>query len=96
MTNFVIDTVEKSRHYGENCRLQGFHIIWQQSDVTLEESHLGPNTIHHRLQEAVVFTKQFQEILTGLIYKYKDCKCFYDVIVVESGPHLYNSLEHVR
>lgn len=51
ITNFVVDTVEKSWNHWENGGLQGFHVIWQQSDVTLEESHLGPGAVHHRLQD---------------------------------------------
>ena len=49
MTNLVIDAVEKPRHDGENGGLQGFHVIWQQPDVALEESHPSPGTIDHRL-----------------------------------------------
>lgn len=59
-TNFVIDTVEEARNYWENGGLQGFHVIWQQSDVTLEESHSGPSTVHHCLQDQTTshFEKQ--------------------------------------
>ncbi len=98
MTNFVIDTVKKSRHHWENGGLQGFHVIWQQSDVTLEESHLSPGTIQHCLQETDEKSlKTIQDILISLFFKCKDCKhAFMDLIIMESGPHLYDSLEHVR
>lgn len=51
ITYFVVDAVEKSRHHWENGWLQEFHVIWQQSDVTLEESNAGSSAVHHGLQE---------------------------------------------
>lgn len=65
LTNLVIDAVEESRHDWENGGLQSFHVIWQQSDVTLEESHPGSGSVHHRLHE----TKQ-----SGLIWAPKGVK----------------------
>lgn len=49
--HFVIDTVEESRHDRENGGLQGLHVIWQQPDVTLEESHPGTSAVYHRLHD---------------------------------------------
>lgn len=51
ITNFVVDAVEESRHDWENGGLQSFHVIWQQSDVTLEESHPRSSTVQHRLDK---------------------------------------------
>lgn len=74
MTNFVIDSVEKPGNYWENGGLQGFHVIWQQSDVTLEESHLSPSTIHHCLQETPKQSHHHHiNFRFSCLCKYMDC-----------------------
>lgn len=70
ITNFVIDAVEESRHDWKNGGLQGFHVIWQQSDVTLEESHPGSHAVDHRLHETdKSHYRTLQDNLTSLAHE---------------------------
>lgn len=91
-TNFVIDTVEKPRNDWENGGLQGFHVIWQQPDVTLEESHLTPSTIHHCLQDQTDKKTNIKGCSKVSFTQPEDCK---HTFMIWSSSHLDDSLKHV-
>ena len=46
----IIDLVKESRHCGEQCGLQGPHVVRQQPNVSLEESDFGSTRVHDDLK----------------------------------------------
>lgn len=78
-TNFVVDAVEEPRDHGEDGGLKGLHVVWQESDVTLEKSHSATSPIYHRLKWQRTWVNSGDDLYS----------------LRRSGPHLHHPLEHV-
>ena len=69
-TYFVVDSVEESRHDGQNGWLQHRHVLHQQLDVTAEEA--DPSAVHddRLLQGALEGVRQRQVAQVNVVF---DC-----------------------